>query len=142
MNPISKACASIKEAYSSEHFTYSLNSAAILSFDEAFIKFCNSFIFVSNAVSSLVSFISSGRQITLDSVVANCSDSSIADDLKYVISTAQAVSGGAYKVEYSPNLVRGQGYYTGMVFEIASPAFSGAVGGGGRYDNMIGKFIG
>ena len=89
--------------------------------------------FPENAVSSLVSFISSGKQITLDSVVANCSDSSVADDLKYVISTAQAVSGGAYKVEYSPNLVRGQGYYTGMVFEIASSAFSGAVGGGGRY---------
>lgn len=98
--------------------------------------------FSENAVSSLVSFISSGKQITLDSVVANCSDSSVADDLKYVISTAQAVSDGAYKVEYSPNLVRGQGYYTGMVFEIASSAFSGAVGGGGRYDDMIGKFIG
>ena len=36
----------------------------------------------------------------------------------------------------------GQGYYTGVVFEIGSPDFSGAVGGGGRYDNLIGKFIG
>ena len=49
---------------------------------------------------------------------------------------------GKYKISYTPNLVRGQGYYTGVVFEIASPKFSGAVGGGGRYDNMIGKFIG
>ena len=47
-----------------------------------------------------------------------------------------------YKIKYCPNLVRGQGYYTGVVFEIASTSFSGAVGGGGRYDNLIGKFIG
>lgn len=94
------------------------------------------------AVSSLVGFISSGEEITLDAVASRCSDSSVADDLRYIISTVQSVSGGAYRIAYAPNLVRGQGYYTGVVFEIASPAFSGAVGGGGRYDNMIGKFIG
>ena len=38
--------------------------------------------------------------------------------------------------------MRGQGYYTGMVFEITCPAFSGAVAGGGRYDEMVGKFLG
>ncbi|MBQ5998078.1 MAG: ATP phosphoribosyltransferase regulatory subunit [Treponema sp.] len=97
--------------------------------------------FPENAVSALVSFISSG-EISLDAVSARCSDPSVADDLKYVIATATEVSGGKYKIAYCPNLVRGQGYYTGMVFEIACPGFSGAVGGGGRYDNMIGKFLG
>ena len=43
---------------------------------------------------------------------------------------------------YCPSLVRGQGYYTGMVFEVTCPQFSGAVAGGGRYDNMVGKFLG
>ena len=38
--------------------------------------------------------------------------------------------------------MRGQGYYTGMVFEVTCPQFGGAVAGGGRYDNMVGKFIG
>ena len=42
----------------------------------------------------------------------------------------------------APSLVRGQGYYTGMVFEVTCPQFSGAVAGGGRYDNMVGKFLG
>ena len=65
-----------------------------------------------------------------------------ANDLKYIISTVEKVSGGKYKINYTPSLVRGQGYYTGVVFEIGSPDFSGAVGGGGRYDNLIGKFIG
>jgi len=93
------------------------------------------------AIANLIDFIKSDV-ITLDAVASKCADSSIADDLKYVLSTAETVSGGKYKVAYSPNLVRGQGYYTGMVFEINSPQFSGAIGGGGRYDNMIGKFIG
>ncbi len=93
------------------------------------------------AVENLISFIS-GQSITLDEVAAKCADASIADDLKYVMETVRKISGGAYNVAYCPNLVRGQGYYTGMVFEIACPQFAGAVGGGGRYDNMIGKFLG
>ncbi len=97
--------------------------------------------FPSGAVESLYSFISAG-EVTLDEVAAKCADPAVADDLKYIIKTATEVSGGRYAVKYCPNLVRGQGYYTGCVFEIASPLFSGAIGGGGRYDNLIGKFIG
>lgn len=98
--------------------------------------------FPENAIASLIDFISSGKEITLDDVASKCADPSIADDLKYIIATASEVAGGKYKIAYCPNLVRGQGYYTGVVFEIACPQFSGAVGGGGRYDNMIGKFLG
>ena len=94
-----------------------------------------------NAIKALVEFTSAG-QISLDDVAAKCADPSIADDLKYIIKTSKLVADGKYDVKYCPNLVRGQGYYTGAVFEIASPLFSGAIGGGGRYDNLIGKFIG
>ena len=34
------------------------------------------------------------------------------------------------------------GYYTGPIFEIAVPEFGSSVGGGGRYDEMVGKFLG
>ncbi|MCR4632430.1 MAG: histidine--tRNA ligase [Treponema sp.] len=97
--------------------------------------------FPENAIKALVDFISKDSEITLDDVASKCADASIADDLKYIISTVNKISNNKYKISYTPNLVRGQGYYTGVVFEIASPAFSGAVGGGGRYDNMIGKFL-
>ncbi len=97
--------------------------------------------FDKKAIDALVDFIQQG-EITLDSVISRCSDVSIGDDLKYIIQTAKKVSGGKYDVKYCPNLVRGQGYYTGAVFEIASPLFTGAIGGGGRYDNLIGKFTG
>lgn len=46
------------------------------------------------------------------------------------------------KINFSPTLVRGMGYYTGPIFEIKSEKFSGSVGGGGRYDKMVSKFIG
>lgn len=95
------------------------------------------------AVKALKDFLAdSSDKITLESVVAKCSNPSVADDLKYIIETATAVADGKYKIKYCPSLVRGQGYYTGAVFEIATPLFGGAVGGGGRYDNLIGKFIG
>lgn len=93
------------------------------------------------AVDALASFIASG-EVTLDAVAARCADPAIADGLKYVLSTANAIASGRYQVVYCPSLVRGQGYYTGMVFEVTCPQFSGAVAGGGRYDNMVGKFIG
>ena len=94
-----------------------------------------------SAVDALAEFIAAG-EVTLDAVAGRCADPAIADDLKYVLSAANALAEGRYQVAYCPSLVRGQGYYTGMVFEITCPQFSGAVAGGGRYDNMVGKFLG
>ncbi|WP_165067484.1 histidine--tRNA ligase [Marisediminicola senii] len=48
----------------------------------------------------------------------------------------------AVELVFDPFLVRGMGYYTGTVFEIAHPASSGSLGGGGRYDGMVGRFLG
>ena len=43
---------------------------------------------------------------------------------------------------FDPTLVRGMGYYTGTIFEIAHPSSTSSLGGGGRYDGMIGRFLG
>ena len=94
-----------------------------------------------SAIHALADFIAAG-DVTLDAVAARCADPAIADDLKYVLATANTLAAGRYQVAYCPSLVRGQGYYTGMVFEVTCPQFSGAVAGGGRYDNMVGKFLG
>ena len=45
-------------------------------------------------------------------------------------------------LRYDPTLVRGMGYYTGTIFEIEHPASSSSIGGGGRYDGMVGKWLG
>ncbi len=41
---------------------------------------------------------------------------------------------------FDPTLARGLSYYTGPIFEISCPGLSGSLGGGGRYDNLIGMF--
>src|SRR5690606_25598916 len=41
-----------------------------------------------------------------------------------------------------PFLVRGMGYYTGTIMELAHPSVDYSLGGGGRYDGMIGRFLG
>lgn len=43
---------------------------------------------------------------------------------------------------FDPTLVRGMGYYTGQIFEIAHDGSSGSVAGGGRYDKLIGRWLG
>jgi len=43
---------------------------------------------------------------------------------------------------FDPFLVRGMGYYTGTIFELAHPSVGYSLGGGGRYDGMIGRFLG
>jgi histidyl-tRNA synthetase len=48
----------------------------------------------------------------------------------------------AARIQFDPFLVRGMGYYTGTIFEIAHPDFTFSLGGGGRYDGMIGRFLG
>lgn len=48
----------------------------------------------------------------------------------------------AARVVFDPSLVRGMGYYTGPIFEIAHPSSSSSVAGGGRYDRMAEKLFG
>jgi histidyl-tRNA synthetase len=48
----------------------------------------------------------------------------------------------AKRLTFDPFLVRGMGYYTGTIFEVAHPDFDYSLGGGGRYDGMIGRFLG
>ncbi|MEQ1735618.1 MAG: ATP phosphoribosyltransferase regulatory subunit [Rhodoglobus sp.] len=49
---------------------------------------------------------------------------------------------GSAIVQFDPWLVRGMGYYTGAIFEVAHPSLGYSLGGGGRYDGMIGRFLG
>ncbi|MGN0678582.1 MAG: histidine--tRNA ligase [Oscillospiraceae bacterium] len=62
--------------------------------------------------------------------------------LAKIIAQSEKIANGKYKIEFDASLVRGQGYYTGTVFEVRSEKFGSSVAGGGRYDKLIGKFIG
>ena len=45
------------------------------------------------------------------------------------------------RIEIDPFLARGLSYYTGSIFEITVPGLAGSLGGGGRYDNLVGMFM-
>lgn len=93
-----------------------------------------------NAIDKLSEFIS--KEVSLNSVESILENDPNVDIVKKVIDGALKLSNGKYDIVYDFTLVRGQGYYTGCVFEIESKKFGGTVGGGGRYDNLIGKFTG
>ena len=63
------------------------------------------------------------------------------DDLATLLDlTVETVAGPRLRI--TPALARGLSYYTGAIFEIVSDDFSGSLGGGGRYDNLVGMFSG
>lgn len=69
-------------------------------------------------------------------------DPKVAEDLETIITAVDSVKNADFRISFDPTLVRGMSYYTGPIFEVAMDEFGGSVGGGGRYDEMIGKFTG
>ncbi len=71
-------------------------------------------------------------------------DQAIADlvAIGEAVSAARNLAPGAAVLQFDPFLVRGMGYYTGPIFELAHPSVDYSLGGGGRYDGMIGRFLG
>lgn len=69
-------------------------------------------------------------------------DAEVAESLKEIAASVNATKAADFSLVFDPTLVRGMSYYTGTIFEIAMPEFGGSCGGGGRYDEMIGKFTG
>ena len=70
-------------------------------------------------------------------------DPSIAHNMDTIIGCVRAILEGKGSVVFDPSLVRGMGYYTGPIFEIElidKKNYAFSIAGGGRYDEMIGKF--
>jgi histidyl-tRNA synthetase len=66
---------------------------------------------------------------------------SAVDELDTIVSLADG--GPAHgRIRIDPSLARGLSYYTGAIMEIAVPDLPGSLGGGGRYDNLVGMFLG
>lgn len=62
-------------------------------------------------------------------------------DLRTIVDLL-AGTAAAGRVRIDPSLARGLSYYTGAIMEVAVPDLAGSLGGGGRYDNLIGMFLG
>ena len=66
----------------------------------------------------------------------------VLSSLQLIINTANNFKVDGFNVVFDASIIRGQGYYTGTVFEVYDEEFGRALGGGGRYDKMIEKFAG
>lgn len=62
--------------------------------------------------------------------------------LEEIMASVKSTKSSDFEIVFDPALVRGMSYYTGTIFEIAMPEFGGSCGGGGRYDEMVGRFTG
>ncbi len=78
----------------------------------------------------------------LKDTLADVLDPQVADNMETIITSVEGAKAADFKMSFDPTLVRGMSYYTGPIFEISMDEFGGSVGGGGRYDEMIGKFTG
>lgn len=102
-----------------------------------------------DAVSGLGEFLgravaSAGVPLSREAVAGVLGPIPAPEALDSLTELAEAVSAweDAPELRFDASLVRGMGYYTGTIFEIAHPDFPSSVGGGGRYDGMIGRFLG
>ncbi len=78
----------------------------------------------------------------LEEKLAGVIADTVIPDLRTVIESVDGVKEADFRIVFDPTIVRGMGYYTGTIFEIAMPELGISCGGGGRYDGMVGRFTG
>lgn len=66
----------------------------------------------------------------------------VVNDVKDILESSREYANNKYDIEFDFTLIRGMGYYTGSIFEIAYKDLGYSIAGGGRYDEMVGNFIG
>jgi histidyl-tRNA synthetase len=85
---------------------------------------------------------SSATPTALRTVLGAAADEAVWRGLQRILDTVQAQAAGRFRLVFDATLVRGMGYYTGPIFEIQHGDSTSSIAGGGRYDRMVGRFIG
>jgi len=85
---------------------------------------------------------SNGELARLASFVGDdTAGTSAVDNLRQIVALAAGTS-AEERIRIDPALARGLSYYTGAIMEIAVSDLAGSLGGGGRYDHLVGMFLG
>lgn len=95
---------------------------------------------INNLINTLDDITSNGLETTLKYGVSK----EEVDKMTSLINSVKPFVPQGYDIYFDISIVRGQGYYTGSVFEMFcyDSGYRGAIGGGGRYDKMYKKFAG
>lgn len=72
--------------------------------------------------------------------LGSCLEDGVAENMRQIIQSVTKTSRVDFNLKFDPTLVRGMSYYTGPIFEIEIAGLGCSAGGGGRYDEMVGKF--
>lgn len=94
------------------------------------------------AINKLVDEVNDISQNGLNATLKYGADCKVVEDLNYLMSTLKEITNNKINIVYDVSIIRGQGYYTGTVFEFYCDGLNSAIGGGGRYDKMIEKMVG
>ena len=78
----------------------------------------------------------------LEETLSGIIEDGVIAGMKTIIESVKATASCEFDLVFDPTLVRGMSYYTGSIFEVKMAELGGSVAGGGRYDEMIGKFTG
>lgn len=100
--------------------------------------------FDQNIVNNLLSILSDVQTNGIDCLNKYNINNELITRINNIINNVKKFTASDYEIKFDISIVRGQGYYTGTVFEVYKPDsdLRGALGGGGRYDNMLEKFLG
>jgi histidyl-tRNA synthetase len=79
-------------------------------------------------------------EISTDNLSDWVDDKLVIGELTEVIDAVKRLSKNNFTIEFDFSLIRGMGYYTGLIFEVSYGPYGYSIAGGGRYDNMIGKY--
>ena len=101
----------------------------------------------SNAVDTYLALFDGGaaegcRAFAEKLIASGALDASVVEGLETILSCVRAMISSDVTLSFDPTLVRGMSYYTGTIFEVTIDDYNFSIAGGGRYDEMIGKFSG
>jgi len=97
-----------------------------------------------NNVNKLINALNDVKQNGISALNKYGVDPLTINNISEIITNVKAFIPNNFDIVFDISIVRGQGYYTGTVFEFyeTSGVFKGAIGGGGRYDKMLEKYLG
>lgn len=92
------------------------------------------------AVTHIDALMACVKTIDLTNLSDWINDQAIIKELSDVMEAISLLSDDKYTIEFDFSLIRGMGYYTGLIFEVAYGPVGYSIAGGGRYDNMVGRY--